>query len=167
MQVQHIILIHVSAPKFHTTLIQIYFIVYGKGHEINTLKTKEMRIYVSLTSHYSPKSGKFVMENPPSFSGCVFKPSCMRQLAHLPYFLYETIMFQLPFAFFFYLLHWASKKLISSSERHTLKSTTSKWIIYGQWWAIVLLMKHICKMKGLLLSKRRKKLWNWRKKTYE
>ena len=37
------------------------------------------------------------------------------------------------------------KKLITSSERHTLKSTAFKWIIIGHRLAIILLTKHIKK----------------------
>ena len=50
------------------------------------------------------------------------------------------------------------KKHITSSERHSLKSKASKWIIFGHRLAIVILIKHILKDKdkGLLGSKRRK-----------
>ena len=57
------------------------------------------------------------------------------------------------------------KKLITSSERRSLKSSTSKLIIFGHWLAIVLLMKHIWKIKGLLLSKRRKMQCNHKNMT--
>ena len=48
------------------------------------------------------------------------------------------------------------KRNITSSEWRSLKSTTLKWIIFGHRWAKLLLMKHIYKIEGMLLSKRRK-----------
>ena len=42
------------------------------------------------------------------------------------------------------------KKLITYSERHTLKSKAQKWIIIGHRWAIILLTKHISKNLCLL-----------------
>ena len=54
------------------------------------------------------------------------------------------------------------RNLISllQSDAHRLKSTTSTLIIFGRRWAVVLLMKHIWKIKWLLLSKSRKIRWN-------
>ena len=52
------------------------------------------------------------------------------------------------------------KKLITSSERCSLKSTASKLIIFRHRKAVVLLMKHIWKIKRLLLPKKRKMWWN-------
>ena len=48
------------------------------------------------------------------------------------------------------------KKLITSSERHSLKSFALKLIISRQRQAILLLMKHIWKIKRLLLPKKEK-----------
>ena len=45
------------------------------------------------------------------------------------------------------------KKLITSSERHSLNFTTSKWIIFGHWQATVLRMKHIWKIRGCFCQK--------------
>ena len=60
------------------------------------------------------------------------------------------------------------KKLITSSEWRSLKSTSSKWIIFGhRYKAIVLLMRHIWKIKGLLLSKRRKMRWNCKRSFFK
>ena len=42
-------------------------------------------------------------------------------------------------------IHWASKKLITLSERHSIKSRTWKWIIIRHRLAIVLLTEHIKK----------------------
>ena len=58
------------------------------------------------------------------------------------------------------------KKLITSSEWRSLKSTSLKWIIFGHRFAIVLL-KDIWKIKGLLLSKRRKMQWNCKRKFFK
>ena len=46
------------------------------------------------------------------------------------------------------------KKIIASSERHSLNSKALKWLIIGHRLAIVLLTKHISKNKHLLESKR-------------
>ena len=48
------------------------------------------------------------------------------------------------------------KKLITSSERHSLKSKALKWIIIGHRLAIVLLTKHISKIKRVIESKESK-----------
>ena len=45
------------------------------------------------------------------------------------------------------------KKLITSSERHSLKSKASEWIIFGHSLAIVLLTKHISKTNVWLSQK--------------
>ena len=42
------------------------------------------------------------------------------------------------------------------SERRSLKPTTSKCIIFGHGYAVVFVMRHIGKFKGILLSDRRK-----------
>ena len=52
------------------------------------------------------------------------------------------------------------KKLITSSERRSLKCTLSKFIIFGHRLALILLNENIWKNKCLLVSKRRKMLWN-------
>ena len=55
------------------------------------------------------------------------------------------------------------KKLITSSEQRSLKSTASKLIIiFRHRQAIVLLMTHIWKIKRLLLPKMRKMWWNYK-----
>ena len=51
------------------------------------------------------------------------------------------------------------KRLITSSERRSLKSTASKLITFWHRYGLVLLMKHIWKIKRLLLPKRRKTRW--------
>ena len=57
------------------------------------------------------------------------------------------------------------KKLITSAERHTLKSKAFKWIIIGHTLAIIILTKHIYKKKRLLESKQNKIRWN-RKRSF-
>ena len=52
------------------------------------------------------------------------------------------------------------KKLITSSEQHTLKSKALKWIIIGQRLAIILLTKHISKFLRLRESKKNKRRIN-------
>ena len=52
------------------------------------------------------------------------------------------------------------KKLTTSSERRSLKSTAWKLIIFRHRYAIVLPMKHIWKIQRFLLPKRRKMRWN-------
>ena len=61
------------------------------------------------------------------------------------------------------------KKLITSSERHSLKSTASELIIFGHRLAIhvVILIKHIYKNKSLLESKRRKIWWNRKRSIFK
>ena len=51
------------------------------------------------------------------------------------------------------------KKLITSSERHSLKSEALKWIIIGHRLAIELLTKHISKIKHLIESKESQIRW--------
>ena len=59
------------------------------------------------------------------------------------------------------------KKLITSSERRSLKSTTLKLITFGHIEAKVL-MKHILwKIKWMLLSKRRKMRWNRKRSSFK
>ena len=60
------------------------------------------------------------------------------------------------------------ENLIASSERWSLKSTASKLIIFRQIsCTVVLLMKHIWKIKRLLLLKRRKMWWNRKRSLFK
>ena len=59
------------------------------------------------------------------------------------------------------------KKLLTSSERHSLKSTPSKLIIFGHRSALILLNKNIWENRGLIVSKRRKMQWNYKRSFFE
>ena len=151
-------------PKFHTTMIQNLFHCVWKGSRDQHIKNKGDEnlcvFYKSLLS----KSGKFVRETHCLLSCCVFKPSCMRQLAHLPYFLMRRSCFN-------YLLHFIF--IYNPEHQRNLnqffKATLTKihYIKINHIWTMMSYSTpceaHL-QNERVAFVKRRKILWNWRKK---
>ena len=76
-------------------------------------------------------------------------------LSHVHKYFFGTDTLKIYLTLFYCIVLYTErqKKLITTSERHSLNSTTVKLIIFGHRYVIVLLIKHIWKSKGCFCQK--------------